>query len=226
MTINAIISFNSGKMENFRRAPQIFQCAAVLSLGLTLAACGRDGPAPAPPETASTEPAEPVSIFRPEMDVDQSEPELGPIEATVGFAKGGYDLSDQARTQIETILSSPQMQAGGPIILRGHSDATGFDKRNLRASRLRAEAVRNYFIEKGIAEDRIEVIAMGEMRPIAPNAKLDGTPDEEGRAANRRVDVTVMLPGSQDAAPEDAAEQDAQSQKGTGTLAETIAQSD
>jgi len=45
----------------------------------------------------------------------------------------------------------------------------------------------------GVAQDRISVIAFGEQNPVEPNAKPDGTPNERGREANRRVDVTVAL---------------------------------
>ena len=59
------------------------------------------------------------------------------------------------------------------------------------ASKKRAEAVAHYLEKHGVAKDRITVIALGEGRPIAPNAKLDGSDDPEGRARNRRVDISV-----------------------------------
>ena len=40
----------------------------------------------------------------------------------------------------------------------------------------------------------VVVVAMGEQNPARPNAKPDGTPDEEGRAFNRRVDVSIAVP--------------------------------
>jgi OOP family OmpA-OmpF porin len=60
------------------------------------------------------------------------------------------------------------------------------------ASLARAEAVRDWLVENGVAEDRIRTIAFGEQNPIAPNARPDGTPDEDGRAANRRVEIEVL----------------------------------
>jgi OOP family OmpA-OmpF porin len=49
------------------------------------------------------------------------------------------------------------------------------------------------------------VIALGEARPVAPNANLDGSDNPGGRARNRRVDITVS-PGEQPApAPTPAA---------------------
>lgn len=65
---------------------------------------------------------------------------------------------------------------------------------NLRASQRRAEVVRDWLVENGVAEDRIDVIAFGEQNPVSPNANPDGTPDEAGRAKNRRVDLTIAVP--------------------------------
>ncbi len=54
--------------------------------------------------------------------------------------------------------------------------------------------------ERGIAETRIEVIALGEQNPIEPNALPDGAPNEAGRAANRRVELSVLVPENDPAA--------------------------
>jgi len=173
---------------------------AAISL-LALSGCNS-----AEPEAVATpEPSAPVSIFRPEAEVVPVEAPLTPLDVSVSFAGGGDALTEAAKGQLAEILGSPQMELGTGIILRGHTDSSGFDEANLRASKRRAEAVQNYLIENGIAENRIKIIALGEMRPVAPNAKLDGTPDEEGRAANRRVDVTIAVPGAPATAPTPAA---------------------
>ncbi|MBX3594006.1 MAG: OmpA family protein [Sphingomonas sp.] len=110
-------------------------------------------------------------------------------------------LNDAARAQIDTLLETPAMQAGGAITLRGHSDSRGSDGDNLVASRKRAEAVAAYLTAHGVAADRIAVIALGETRPIAPNANLDGTDNPDGRAKNRRVDIVVDPPAAPAPAP-------------------------
>ena len=88
-------------------------------------------------------------------------------------------------------MASPQVEQGGPIILRGHSDSGGNDEGNMRASRARAEAVRDWLVDSGVDEARISLIAFGEQNPVAPNARPDGSPDPVGRAANRRVEIEV-----------------------------------
>lgn len=169
---------------------------AIIALSfLALSACNRSQPTPEKTPEPAASPEEQVSIFRPEAEVVTVEAPLAQLDATVPFEQGGKVLSDAAKAQLATIIQSPQMKAGGAVTLRGHSDSAGYDEANLRASRQRAQAVEKYLVENGIDPERITVIALGEMRPIAPNAKLDGTADEVGRAANRRVDITIAVPG-------------------------------
>ncbi len=165
---------------------------------LMLAACGNqpERPAPDPTETTQPDPAESegASIIRDDVPLDREPLPLEPIARRISFDEGGSDLSDTAIKELEVLLSTRQMEAGGPIILRGHTDSEGHDEANIRASQNRAEAVRDWLVGKGIPEDRFTIIAMGEQNPARPNAREDGSPDEAGRAFNRRVDVTVNLP--------------------------------
>lgn len=188
-----------------------FTGCALLVLAAASAACGDRQPAPAPQASAS---GEGKSIFRPEFQV---EPVAGaqpaapaPLDATVRF-EDGVELGEQARADLATIAQSPQAAMDWPIVLRGHSDSGGNDAANLKASILRAEAVRDFLIESGIDPKRISVIGFGEQNPVAPNALPDGSPDERGRAANRRVDIHI---GAANPAP--AVEEP--------TLAETLAE--
>ena len=169
---------------------------------LALAGCeGREAPAPEPSPVPTTTSA---SIIRPDVEVERIAPALEPLEASVTFAEGGDTLSDDALADREAIMDSPQMEAGGDIVLRGHTDSLGDDEANLRVSRRRAELVRDWLVERGVDPQRIGVVALGEQRPIAPNAHLDGSPDEAGRAANRRVNVSIAVPGDAAGAAKEA----------------------
>lgn len=157
---------------------------------VALAGCKVQEEEPAPQPTASDSPR---SIFQeepPENSVLPA-PTLPPLEMTLSFADGTPELTEAVRAELATIIDSPQVEAGGPIVLSGHSDSDGGDEENLDASRERAEAVRDFLVEAGIAEGRIRVIAFGEQNPVEPNALPDGSPNEEGRAANRRVELIV-----------------------------------
>jgi len=159
----------------------------------------------------------PTSILRPDIEVIETEnivplaPEpLEPLEVTIGFPEGGSQLDEEAREALEGAVGSEQMQAGGMIVLRGHSDAGGSDAANMRVSRARARRVQEWLVENGgVDRERIEVIAFGEQNPVRPNALPDGTPNEEGRARNRRVEMIVRTgdePQDAESASEDTEE--------------------
>ncbi len=138
--------------------------------------------------------AEPTaSIFGPEAGLPEPEPEPEPepLNATIGFPDSGTELDDAARKALDDVLASEQMKAGGAITLGGHSDSEGDDAANLRSSRWRAEVVRDYLTDKGVDKERITVVGFGEQNPLQPNALPDGSPNEEGRKANRRVEVEI-----------------------------------
>lgn len=205
--------------------PKSITSAFIAVSFLVLSACGRDQPTPAETPEPAASSTKPVSIFRPEAEVAPVEALLVQLDAAVSFGQGGKELNDAARAQLKIIIQSPQMQAGGTVTLRGHTDSSGYDEANLRVSRQRAQAVETHLIESGIDPDRIKIIALGEMRPVAPNAKLDGTPDEEGRVANRRVDVTIAVPGVPVVDPASTGA-DPQPTPGSGTIVEAIAKPD
>ena len=171
---------------------------------LLLCACGGQSDQDGDPQGGATPtptPSEPVSIIRPDIE-EAAEIPLESLKVTVGFPGGGTELDDKAVAALEELLQSRQQREGVPIILGGHSDAGGRDEANLRVSRQRAEAVAAWLLDNGVAEDRITVIAFGEQNPIKPNALPDGSPNEVGRAANRRVVIRLQVPEGATVSPE------------------------
>ena len=59
-------------------------------------------------------------------------------------------------------------------------------------SERRANAAKDYLVEKGIEEARIRTSGFGESKPIAPNDNPDGSDNPEGRAKNRRVEFKLV----------------------------------
>ncbi|MEN7537487.1 OmpA family protein [Aurantiacibacter flavus] len=196
-----------------KSAPAARVIAAVL-LASALAACEvrRDGPEeaePTPTDTANpfgTPSATPspggVSIIREEIvETPSPTPEPPePIDVVLPFPDG-TDISPDAEELLELVLQSDAVREGWPIVLAGHTDSVGNDQANLRASRSRAENVAAWLIERGIANERIKVIAFGEQNPLVPNAKSDGSPDEVGRRRNRRVELTIAPPPADNEKP-------------------------
>ena len=69
--------------------------------------------------------------------------------------------------------------------IEGHTDSTGSEATNQLLSEKRANAVMDYLVNNGIAGARLSAVGYGEANPIAENNT------RSGRAANRRVEVTL-----------------------------------
>jgi OmpA-OmpF porin, OOP family len=77
------------------------------------------------------------------------------------------------------------------VSVLGYTDSYGGDVQNLKLSKERAEAVKQYLLANtGLNDSRINVIGYGESKPIASNET------KVGRAINRRVEVVIHPAGS------------------------------
>jgi outer membrane protein OmpA-like peptidoglycan-associated protein/opacity protein-like surface antigen len=77
----------------------------------------------------------------------------------------------------ESLRDNPEIN----IEIRGYTDSIGNAASNLNLSQKRADAVKDYLIQMGIAFSRIRAIGYGEANPIASNKT------KAGRAKNRRI---------------------------------------
>jgi outer membrane protein OmpA-like peptidoglycan-associated protein len=81
---------------------------------------------------------------------------------------------------------------GAGVLIEGHTDAKGVDAYNQRLSEQRAAAVKEWLVTHAQAAGAgITTRGWGRTKPIAPNTTPGGTDSPEGRARNRRVQVTV-----------------------------------
>jgi len=72
------------------------------------------------------------------------------------------------------------------VEVAGHTDSTGSEEYNQGLSERRAGSVSQYLAAKGIDNQRMITVGMGELRPVAPNDSA------AGRQANRRVELTMV----------------------------------
>jgi outer membrane protein OmpA-like peptidoglycan-associated protein len=70
----------------------------------------------------------------------------------------------------------------------GHTDDVGVREANVKLSQERAEAVRAYFVSKGIGEERVVAVGHGPDKPVADNKT------KAGKAANRRIEFALITP--------------------------------
>jgi outer membrane protein OmpA-like peptidoglycan-associated protein len=86
------------------------------------------------------------------------------------------ELADRVRGMEKTVY----------LEIEGHTDNIGSGDYNMRLGEMRAMAIRNYLVEKGIPLHAMQVISYGEEKAVASNSTRDG------RAQNRRVVIRVL----------------------------------
>ncbi len=98
-------------------------------------------------------------------------------------------LKPEGRAVADEVAGSMKAHPGDTLVLEGHTDNVGSDEYNMGLGQRRADAVKRYLVEQGVAAERIETKSLGESQPAVPN-------DSPGnRALNRRVVFTTTIKG-------------------------------
>jgi outer membrane protein OmpA-like peptidoglycan-associated protein/opacity protein-like surface antigen len=108
---------------------------------------------------------------------------LGGSGQAVYFSSNNAKLASTSNASLNKIATVLKNNPDVKIKIEGHTDNAEKDVDNL--SEQRADAVKRYFVSKGISEDRITVEGSGSTMPIADN----GT--SAGRTKNRRVEIKI-----------------------------------
>ncbi|NRD62874.1 OmpA family protein [Corallococcus exiguus] len=106
------------------------------------------------------------------------------LSGSVLFATNATELLPAARDRLSEVATALK-ESKNPLLIEGHTDSRGAEDYNDQLSERRAESVRNFLVNQGVPQDRIQVRGMGENRPVASNGTA------EGRANNRRVEIVV-----------------------------------
>lgn len=123
----------------------------------------------------------------------QLDVKLSPITAgstialrNIFFATASYALLPASDAELKKLAGLLRTNATLRIEVGGHTDNVGNDAANQKLSEQRANAVRDFLIAQGIDGGRVTAKGYGETRPSATNDT------EEGRALNRRTEITVL----------------------------------
>src|SRR6267154_2367474 len=101
------------------------------------------------------------------------------------FDTGSYTLKPGAREKLAKISGIVLAHPGLNLQIEGHTDSVGSDEMNQQLSERRADSVRDFLAEQGVAPSSITAHGFGKTQPVASN----DTP--EGRQRNRRVELVV-----------------------------------
>jgi outer membrane protein OmpA-like peptidoglycan-associated protein len=103
------------------------------------------------------------------------------------FGVSKATLSPEAQARLDAFVEKLKTDNRNVYVeVQGHTDATGSKAGNYRLGEERAEVVRRYLNQHGVALNRIGTISYGADAPVAPNN------NRAGRSANRRVVLIVL----------------------------------
>lgn len=105
----------------------------------------------------------------------------------IKFQADSAELLDSEKMKLEQIAQILEAWPENDILVTGHTALAGTAKMRQELSEQRARAVADYMILLGV-RDRFHIFTQGfgATKPVAPNTT------EEGKARNRRVEITIM----------------------------------
>lgn len=108
------------------------------------------------------------------------------MPGNITFAVGKSDIRADFYSVLNSVAQALKQYDQTTVRISGYTDSTGPLSLNQRLSEDRAASVRSYLLAQGVASDRIDSAGYGPANPIASNAS------EEGRQANRRVEIKLI----------------------------------
>ncbi len=106
------------------------------------------------------------------------------IRLNIRFEFDRHDIRQDYESEISEAVEFLNKHKGLTATVDGHTDSVGTYMYNHTLSELRAKKVAQALTKSGIDKSRIKTKGHGETTPVASNKS------EEGRALNRRVDIS------------------------------------
>ncbi|MBD9368219.1 OmpA family protein [Xanthomonas sp. XNM01] len=108
------------------------------------------------------------------------------MPGNVTFAFNSANLDPQFYPVLSSVADVLKEYDKTVVEVAGHTDSIGGDDVNQRLSEQRANAVAQFLTAQNVNQARFIVVGAGKRHPIASNDT------EAGRAANRRVEITLV----------------------------------
>ena len=104
----------------------------------------------------------------------------------VTFATNSADINANFYTVLDQVATTLGEFNQTVIEVAGHTDSTGARAYNMTLSERRAGSVVSYLSGRGVARERMIAVGAGPDHPVDTNETA------EGRAQNRRVEITIV----------------------------------
>ena len=126
------------------------------------------------------------SVYTADIPLQPIEANASVILKNVFFDTKKTDLKPESITELDNVVKLMNENPNMKILISGYTDNVGKPADNLKLSNGRALSVVNYLLSKGVYENRLSHKGFGASNPIAGNNA------EEGRALNRRTELSVV----------------------------------
>jgi len=105
----------------------------------------------------------------------------------INFSSGKAELPPATQEYLKNLAQTLMSENKNVYLeIQGHTDGTGANDINVSLGLKRADTVRAFLNQQGIALNRMSTISYGQVVP------LDTNKTAKGRAANRRVEIIVL----------------------------------
>lgn len=107
----------------------------------------------------------------------------------ITFDTNKFEIKPAHSAELDKVVAKMKKFPKATTVIEGYTDSVGTSTYNQKLSERRANAVKNYFIDKqGIAASRLKAVGYGESKPVVSNDTV------EGRNQNRRVESVFTCP--------------------------------
>ncbi|WP_372944442.1 OmpA family protein [Muriicola sp.] len=117
---------------------------------------------------------------------EEVQKQLNDYARTILFDTGKASLKTESVRVFVDIIKILNEYPTAKFTVEGHTDSVGSEKLNQELSEKRANSVRDFLVNEGIAADRLTAVGYGESKPIASNNT------RAGRTQNRRVEINLV----------------------------------
>jgi outer membrane protein OmpA-like peptidoglycan-associated protein len=107
--------------------------------------------------------------------------------ANIHFGNSKFDIRTESYANLDHVVSVLEREPMMRLKIHAFTDNIGSEEFNSELSQMRAKSVKQYLINNGIEEERIEWQGHGNSEPVASNDT------ESGRAMNRRVEFEILF---------------------------------
>jgi len=151
---------------------------------------------PKPVAEVKPEPVPPPPAPKPEPTPPPPPPAAEPVKITLEDIHFDFDKATLTKVAQEILardIATLKENPGVNVQIEGHTCAHGTEDYNMALGERRANAVKEYLVNQGIAADRMTTISYGETRLAMPEIPTPKNKQSTEAKANRRVHFEVNV---------------------------------